>query len=77
MTDSDLIAAYLAKNAPVTVPEGVRTTTPREMHAAVRGDAIAAQRQRAEESYARPVGDRMVTDHAGREFWHNAEGEWL
>ncbi len=99
MTDSDLIAAYLAKNADVTVPEGMRTTTPREMRGAVRGEAIATQRQRvaqrAEASHYRAVGtrlqgnadatteqwqdagNRMVTDHAGREFWMNAEGEWL
>lgn len=77
MSDSDLIAAFLAKNT-VTVPEGMRTTTPREMHRAVRGESIDSQRMaKAEESYSHPVGDRCVVDHAGREFWMNAEGEWL
>ena len=89
MTDSDLIAAFLAKNADVTVPEGMRTTTPREMFNAVRGQTIdsqridAAERDKARRAYAQQtyldqrIEDRCVIDHAGREHWMNAEGEWL
>jgi len=85
MSDADLIAAFLAKNdgATVIAPD-VRTTTPREMFNAVRGQTIDSQRAeraelaaRAESFYKRDIGDRCVVDHAGREFWMNAEGEWL
>ena len=77
MTDADLIAAFVAKNGTTKIVDGARATTPREMFNAVRGQTIDSQRAHAEASYTRPVGDRCVIDHAGREFWMNAEGEWL
>jgi hypothetical protein len=99
MTDSNLIADFLARNGATVVPANERATSEREMFNAVRGDSIADQRatvaaqevarrnrarqeylaQRTEDSqeFQHAAGNRCVIDHAGREFWMNAEGEWL
>lgn len=75
MSDADLIAAFIEKNGVTRIESGKRTKTGRELYLAVRG----LEEPKVLMEDARNIKQRieMVTDHAGREFYRNAEGEWL
>ncbi len=75
MTPEQQIAEFLTRKGATRIAEGTRALdyTGREWAAKVRGETVRREeRQNAEDRRV-----RMVTDHAGREFFMNAEGEWL
>ena len=67
MTDAEMIAEFLARKGATCVAEGARAMTSHDMRNAVRGDHTTPDNARI----------HVVIDHAGREFYHNDEGEWL
>lgn len=75
MTPEQQIAEFLARKGAtrVAVGHGSLNLSGREWAAKVRGETT--RREQRQEAEDRRI--RMVTDHAGREFSMNADGEWL
>jgi len=79
MTDAEQIAEFLAKRGATRVPANQKALnyTRKDWHAAVRGDTPPSEIRQREREHRATSRVRMVTDHAGREFYMNEEGEWL
>lgn len=75
MTDlQKMLAEFAARGGKVTVvPAGTRTMTEKQIYLAQR-DPVATVIPSASKV---DNAVRIITDHAGREFYQNAEGEWL
>jgi hypothetical protein len=71
--DAALLAAFLSTKKAQQIPAGERTTTERQVWLANRGikPATPIETNRNAEII------RVVTDHLGREFYTNEEGEYL
>ena len=79
MTAEQQIAEFLARKGATKIAAGERALNynRRDWQAAVRGEtppSVERQQRREQEERERIT---IVTDHAGREFYRNAEGEWL
>lgn len=70
--DAALLAEFLAKgNKATQCAPNSRTMTEREIYNANRGIKSAPS------SNSNSIVWRVITDHAGREFYQNAQGEYL
>lgn len=72
--DAALLAQFLAsgKSTKQILP-GIRTMSERQIYLANRGITPA----KPIDADDKPIVWRIVTDHAGREFYQNDQGEWL
>lgn len=71
--DAALLAQFLAKKNATQIPMGARTVTERQVYLANRGITPA----RPNDTNSNSVVWRVVTDHCGREFYINQNGEYL
>lgn len=69
--DVALLAAFLAKKSATQIPTGARTMTEKEVYLANRGI------KPTDNANSNAVVWRVVTDHCGREFYINRNGEYL
>ena len=72
--DAALLAAFLASKKPTQCNPNARTTTERQIYLANRGINPAKP---IEPTDSNSVVWRVVTDHLGREFYINQNGEYL
>lgn len=68
--DAALLAAFLASKKPTQCQTNARTMTEREVYLANRGI-------KPNTPDTNSIVWRVVTDHAGREFYQNQYGEYL
>lgn len=73
--DAALLAQFLAKKNATQIPTGARTLTERQVYLANRG--ITPARPNDTNTNSNSVVWRVVTDHCGREFYINQDGEYL
>lgn len=74
-----MIAEFQKKGGEIKrVPCGKRAMSEREIYLAAHASAEEVRLARVEKAFAQPAPQvRVITDHAGREFYLNEQGEWL